>query len=126
MTLWHMDGLLTAMRNAFGEPAIWQPTGPDGTIAFTLSITGRFRIDPYDVPLGGLPEGLNVTQTWFYCDQADVASPVKPGLGDYLQIRADWWEIVQVDADDLGELAYRLLKAPGRDAAAPVPHALTR
>ena len=102
-----MPGLLTALRNGFGEPAIWMPL--DRRVP-AMPVEGRFRVDPYDVPLGGQPEPLNTTQTWFYCDTRDIAADEKPRLGDRLWIRDGWWEIVQLDRDDIGELAYRLLK----------------
>ena len=101
-----MPGLLPALRDVFGEPAVW--TSPE---LHAVTIQGRFRIDPYDVPLGGQPEGLNVTQTWFYVDRADIPSVGTPQLGELLFIRGEWWEIMQIDRDDIGELAWRLLKA---------------
>jgi hypothetical protein len=100
-----MPGLLPALRNVFGEPAYWATPGSQ-----LVSIVGRFRIDPYEVPLGGQSESLNVTQTWFYCDQADVPTPAKPRLGDNLTIRGQNWEIVEIAADDIGELGFRLVK----------------
>ena len=101
-----MPGLLPALRNVFGEAAVWDsPAGP-------VPIVGRFRIDPYDVPLGGgFPEGLNVTQTWLYVDRKDIPSPETPHLGELLSLRKRWWEIVQIDADDIGELGFRLIHA---------------
>jgi len=105
--------LLPTLAWAFGENAVWQP---DGT-GYQVTIPGRFRIDPHEVAMPGpAVEALNVTQTWFYCDQRQVPSfPDRvPGLHDLLSIRGQWWEIVQIDADDLGELGYRLLKAGER------------
>jgi hypothetical protein len=94
--------------------ATWQV--PDGT-GRLVPFPGRFRIDPYEVTFGGASqEGLNVTQTWFYCDARQVPTypdPL-PGLHDLLMIRSTWYEIVQLDTDDLGELGYRLLKAAER------------
>jgi hypothetical protein len=115
MPLTDFDGLLPALAWAFGETAVWSiPDGPDFPGGALVNIPGRFRIDPHEVHIAGpAPEGLNVTQTWFYCDQGQVPTfPVVPGQHDVLLIRASWWEIVQLDADDLGELGYRLLKAP--------------
>jgi hypothetical protein len=90
------------------------------------TIAGRFRIDPYDVPLVGTETGLGVIQTWFYCERAIIPGPRIPELGDVLTIRGRGWEIVEGPLqDDLGELGYRLIKYEAADlaAAAPAPRA---
>src|SRR6267154_2585994 len=93
------QSLLGDLAVAFGEPALWR-----GSV-----IAGRFRIDAFEVPLGGIDPGLGVVQTWFYCDRAIVLKPW-PELGDHLTIRGQVWEIVQRDEDDIGELGFRLIK----------------
>ena len=106
MTFARMGGLLTVLRNTFGEPALWTP--PEATAP--IEIIGRFRTDPVELPLGE-PDGVNTTQTWFFCDRADVpAGGLLPVMGDTLSIRDECWEIVQIDEDDIGELAWRLLR----------------
>jgi hypothetical protein len=108
------DGLLPALATAFGETARWAVPDGSGVLA---SIFGRFRIDPMEVPLGSVvPEGLNTTQTWFYCDTraVDAALGRVPGEHDLLFVRGGWYEIVLLDTDDLGELGYRLIKAGDR------------
>jgi hypothetical protein len=115
MPLSDLDGLLPSLRNAFGETALFPPVVPGDP---PVPIAGRFRIDPWDVSLG-VHDPLNTTQTWFYCDRRDVPSAGKPGVGDYLFIRDEWWEIAQLDADDIGELGYRLMKGAQRAAAYP-------
>lgn len=70
---------------------------------------GRFRIDPFEVPTGGIAPGVGEIQTWLYCDRRVVPPPL-PELGDHLTIRDQMWEIVQRDEDDLGELGFRLIK----------------
>jgi len=110
------DGLLPALATTFGELAVWAV--PDGSAM--VPIPGRFRIDPHELAIPGpSPEGLNVTQTWFYCDERQVRTyPDRvPGLHDLLAVRGSWWEIVQLDYDDLGELGYRLLRAAERQPA---------
>jgi hypothetical protein len=114
------DGLLPALAVAFGETAVWQV--PDGS-GRLVPIPGRFRIDPHEVAMPGpAVEALNVTQTWWYCSERQVPTyPARvPGLSDLLSIRGSWWEIVQLDYDDLGELGYRLLKAAERRTAAAI------
>lgn len=115
MTFAAMPGLLTALGNGFGESALWQPRDPvaegRGVTGPVMVLLGRFRIDPQDVPTGGMGEGLNVTQTWFYIDRAQVTGDRKPASGDPITIRRVTWEIVQIDADDIGELALRLIRA---------------
>lgn len=118
MPLADFDQLLPSLAWAFGENAVWAV--PDGSGALVV-IPGRFRIDPHEVALPGpAVEQLNTTQTWFYCDQKQVPTyPARvPGMHDLLAIRGSWWEIVQLDPDDLGELGYRLLKAAERQTAA--------
>jgi hypothetical protein len=73
------------------------------------TIPGRFRIDAFEVPTGGIAPGIGEIQTWFYCDRRVVPSPL-PELGDHLTIRDQVWEIVQRDEDDIGELGFRLIK----------------
>jgi hypothetical protein len=115
MPLSDMDGLLPALRDAFGLTATWQR--PD--TGELVPIQGRFRTDPVDVPLG-VHDGLNTTTSWFYCDTRDVPSADrKPGQGDYLLIRNEWFEIVQLNADDIGELGYRLIKGAVREPSYP-------
>ena len=48
-------------------------------------------------------------ETWFWCDRWTVALPV-PTVGDQLTIRDQLWEIVEVNPDDRGELAFRLIR----------------
>lgn len=106
MTFARTPGLLTALRNVFGEPVLWRP--PDSPAP--LNFPGRFRIDPQDVSLDGQPEPLSTTQTWVYLDRADVRWATMPEQGDCLVIRGKSWEIVDVNEDDIGELAFRLLQ----------------
>ena len=73
------------------------------------TIAGRFRIDPFEAPLGGHEPGLGETQIWFYCDRAIVPKPW-PVLGDHLTIRNQLYEIVQRDEDDIGEFGFRLIR----------------
>jgi len=107
------DLILPALRTAFPETASWVVPGGGGA---SVTMVGRFRTDPWDVGLS-VHDGLNATQTWFYVDTRDVAYATKPGVGDYLLIRNEWWEIAQLDADDIGELGYRLVKGGTRAAA---------
>lgn len=115
------DILLPSLRDTWGEWAWW--FRPDTETP--IPIKGRFRIDPAEAPLGSsLAPGVNAVQTWFYCAGLDVPCADRwPGMSDLLFIRDEWWEIVLIDADDIGELGYRLLKAADRDGdpAAPVP-----
>jgi protein gp37 len=69
--------LLRDLATHLGETATWagQP------------IAGRFRIDPYDVPLVGTNAGIGEVQTWFYCERAIIAGPRLPDIGDILTIR---------------------------------------
>jgi hypothetical protein len=87
-------------------------TGEPGVLWNGQPVAGRFRSDPFEVPLGGIDPGLGVIQTWFYCDRRVVPGRL-PELGDVLVIRGARWEIVQRDEDDLGELGFRLIKAEG-------------
>jgi hypothetical protein len=91
--------LLGDLAVAFREDTLWRDT----------IVPGRFRIDAFEVPLGGIDPGLGVVQTWFYCDRAIVPKPW-PELGDHLVIRGQVWEIVQREEDDIGELGFRLIK----------------
>ena len=105
MGMWVFDDLLPTLARAFAERVLWDDgEGGGGTII------GRFRTDTQEVALGGIEPGLGTTQTWFYCDRKMVPGRL-PELGDYLVIRGETWEIAQFDgADDLGELAFRLIK----------------
>lgn len=104
MGMWVFDHLLDDLADAFREDALWDDgEGGGGTIK------GRFRIDAFEVPLGGIEPGLGSIQTHFYCDRRAVPGRL-PELGDYLVIRGHTWEIVQRDEDDLGELGFRLIK----------------
>jgi hypothetical protein len=107
-----------ASRFLLGDLAIH--TGEAGGALWQgQTIAGRFRIDPYDVPLVGTETGLGVIHTWFYCERAIIAGPWIPELGDILTIRAHNWEIVEGPLqDDLGELGYRLIKYEAADLVA--------
>jgi hypothetical protein len=109
---------MDASRFLLGDLAIH--TGEaSGALWQGQTIAGRFRIDPYDVPLVGTETGLGVIQTWFYCERAIIAGPRIPELGDVLTIRGRNWEIVEGPLqDDLGELGYRLIKYDTADLAA--------
>jgi hypothetical protein len=101
--------LLGDLARAFPEPAIWANTG--------LPIIGRFRIDPFDVPLAGTNAGIGEVQTWFYCERAVIPGVLVPDIGHVLIIRGRGWEIVEAGEDDLGELSYRLIKYAAAPAA---------
>lgn len=102
--------LLGDLATAFREDALWSTVGPDGMIFQPVAtIAGRFRIDPFEVPLGGHDPGAGETQIWFYCDRAIVPQPW-PVLGDLLTIRGQLYEIVQRDEDDIGEFGFRLIR----------------
>jgi hypothetical protein len=108
-----------ASRFLLGDLAIH--TGEAGRALWQgQTIAGRFRIDPYDVPLVGTETGLGVIQTWFYCERVIIAGPRIPELGDVLTIRGRNWEIVEGPLqDDLGELGYRLIKYEGTPLGSP-------
>ena len=91
--------LLGDLATAFREDALWG----------VATIQGRFRVDPFEVPLGGHEPGLGETQIWYYCDRAIVPKPW-PVLGDLLVIRQQVYEIVQLDEDDIGEFGFRLIR----------------
>jgi hypothetical protein len=91
--------LLRDLARAFREDALW-----GGQV-----ISGRFRIDPFEAPVGGIDPGVGETQIWFYCDRAVVPKPW-PGMGDHLVIRGQLYEIVQHDEDDIGEFGFRLIR----------------
>jgi hypothetical protein len=97
--------LLGDLARAFPEPAVWNG----------LAIVGRFRSDPFDVPLAGTNAGIAEVQTWFWCERAVIAAmtPGMPRIGDLLIIRGRSWEIVEEGEDDLGELSFRLIKSDG-------------
>ena len=102
--------LLGDLQRAFNEDALWSTIGADGRIFDPVAtIKGRFRIDPFEVPLGGHDPGAGETQIWFYCDRATVPQPW-PVLGDLLTIRGQLYEIVQRDEDDIGEFGFRLIR----------------
>jgi hypothetical protein len=101
--------LLGDLARAFPEPAIWANTG--------LPIIGRFRIDPFDVPLTGTNAGIGEVQTWFYCERAIIPGALMPDIGHVLTIRGRGWEIVEAGEDDLGELSFRLIKYESAPAA---------
>jgi hypothetical protein len=101
--------LLGDLARAFPEPAVWTNTG--------LPIIGRFRIDPFDVPLAGTNAGIGEVQTWFYCERAVTPGLLSPDIGHVLVIRGRGWEIVEAGEDDLGELSYRLIKYESAPAA---------
>lgn len=91
--------LLNDLAVAFREDALWRD----------IVVPGRFRIDRFEAPLGGIEPGLGTTQTMFYCDRAVVPKPW-PTLGDHLTIRGQVYEIVERGEDDIGEFAFRLIK----------------
>jgi len=101
--------LLGDLARAFPEPAVWTNTG--------LPIIGRFRIDPFDVPLAGTNAGIGEVQTWFYCERAIIPDVLVPDIGHVLVIRGRGWEIVEAGEDDLGELSFRLIKYDGGGSA---------
>jgi hypothetical protein len=103
--------LLGILAEAFGEPVAWAGT----------SWLGRFRIDPFVVSLPMTDAGIGETQTWLYCDRAAIHAPDMPDIGDVLTIRSRLWEIVEFGEDDLGELAFRLIKFEGEAPPAPGP-----
>jgi hypothetical protein len=74
-----------------------------------VKIPGRFLIDTYEQPLGGIEPGLGVTQIYFRCNRERVPRPW-PELGDHLTIREQVYEIVERGEDDLGEFDFRLIK----------------
>lgn len=123
------DLILPALRDVYGEQAWWLRPDPRPSQPIypgkpgLVPIKGRFRIDPFDAQLDfSLAPGVNSVQTWFYCDRRDVPTTDRsPGLHDLLLIRNEWWEIVHIDADDIGELGYRMLKASDRDADPATP-----
>src|SRR5262245_61261203 len=91
--------LLSDLAVAFNENAQWK-----GRI-----VPGRFRIDPYEVPLGAIEPGLGETQIFFWCDRNQCPQPW-PTLGDTLIIRKQRYDIVERNEDDLGELGFRLIR----------------
>jgi hypothetical protein len=102
--------LLSDLATAFRQDALWSTVGSDGRVFQPVAtIPGRFRIDPFEAPLGGHEPGLGETQIWFYCDRAIVPKPW-PVLGDLLTINDQVYEIVQRDEDDLGEFGFRLIR----------------
>ncbi|MCL2428453.1 MAG: hypothetical protein FWD12_04400 [Alphaproteobacteria bacterium] len=106
--------ILPVLRNTFPQDVTWLEA-PNGQ---PLVITGRLRIDGYTVNLGGDGDGLNVTETWWRCDRCDVFAADVPQIGHRFIMRDEGWEIVHLDRDDIGELAYRLIKH-GEDAPLP-------
>lgn len=107
MALDEFNSLLGDLADAFGEPVQWQGR----------TFVGRFRIDPFVVPLPGMASGIGTTETWLYCERAVVLGGA-PDIGGVLTIRGRHWEIVEVGEDDLGELAFRLIKHEGGSVAA--------
>jgi hypothetical protein len=102
--------LLGDLATAFREDALFSTISADGrTYEPVQTISGRFRIDPFEVPLGGHDPGAGETQIWFYCDRATILQPW-PVLGDQLTIRGQLYEIVQRDEDDIGEFGFRLIR----------------
>jgi hypothetical protein len=117
--------LLHDLAVAFREDALWQ----------NLPVAGRFYINPLEVGLGDIEPGLGTSDIKFYCDRAIVPKPW-PQIGDHLIIRAQVYEIVERDEDDIGEFAFRLIKAQlgistvtsegiysGSSVPGPTPHA---
>ena len=86
--------LLGDLARAFPEPAVWANTG--------VAIIGRFRIDPFDVPLAGTNAGIGEVQTWFYCERAIIPGLLVPDIGHVLVIRGRGWEIVEAGEDRSG------------------------
>jgi hypothetical protein len=92
--------MLHDLAVAFREDAMWRGA----------QIPGRFYINPQEVGLGDIEPGLGTVETKFYCDRVVVPKPW-PSIGDTLVIREQVYEIVERDEDDLGEFAFRLIKA---------------
>jgi hypothetical protein len=102
--------LLGDLATAFRQDALWATIDPiTRDYNPVATIPGRFRIDPFELPLGGHEPGLGETQIWFYCDRAIVPKPW-PVLGDLLTINGQVYEIVQKDEDDIGEFGFRLIR----------------
>ena len=91
--------LLNDLAVAFREDARWLNT----------TVAGRFRIDPFEAPLGAIDPGMGETLIWWYCDRAVMPKPW-PALGDHLTIREQVYEIVERGEDDIGEFAFRLIR----------------
>jgi len=99
------DDILPTLANPLhtGEKPEWCPVWQG------VSVPGRYRIDPHEVPLGAIEPGLGVTVIWFWCAR-NVCPQPWPRLGDQLVIRGQVHEIVERDEDDLGELGFRLIR----------------
>lgn len=107
MPLSDFDPLLGILAEAFGTPVGWA----GGTFP------GRFNIEPFTVTLPMTDSGIGETQTWLYCERAVIPGPGVPDIGTVLTIRGRRWEIVEAGEDDLGELAFRLIKYEGEEPA---------
>jgi hypothetical protein len=107
MSLADFDHLLRDLRTAFGSEA-WPEAAP-----VMAPIKGRFRIDPFMVPMAPSESGLSVTQIWFYYDaRHDLPGRMPPPQqGDFLVIQGIRYEVADVQVDDLGEHGLQLLRA---------------
>jgi len=103
MPLSDFASLLSDLAIAFGEEVIWRGG----------KFIGRFRIDPFTVPLPATEAGLNTTETWLYSEIAQIPRDDDgrlPDQQDEFSIRGWSWEIVEIGDDDLGERQFRLLR----------------
>jgi hypothetical protein len=92
--------LLGDLATSFREDALW----------LGIAVPGRFYVDQVEGGTGDIEPGVNTKETHFYCDRTACPQPW-PTVGDLLTIRGDIYEIVEADdADDLGELKFRLIK----------------
>ena len=103
MALEDFATLLGDLGDTFGQTVTW------GTREFP----GRFRVEPFVVGLPGTDAGIGTTETWLFCERAAIPGGDVPDIGAVLAIAGRGWEIVDVGEDDLGELAFRLIKYEG-------------
>jgi len=91
--------LLHDLAVAFQQDAYWRG----------VAVPGRFYIDPFVAPTAPIEPGVGVTQIMWHCDRLVMPKPW-PTLGDHLTINNQVYEIVERGEDDIGELAYRLIR----------------
>jgi hypothetical protein len=111
--------LLGDLAEHLGQYAYWNG----------IRFPGRFFVDAIEVPTSPVEPGVGTTESRFYCDRNQTPKPW-PTLGDLLTIRGQVYEIVERNEDDLGELAFRLIKqelglstATSEGLPVPTPHA---